>query len=98
MDQLRKLIAGLSLIQRISILAVAALMVAGLVAFSHYRHDADFHPLYTGMAPADAAVVVQKLKESGVEYHLADTGATVLVPSANLADSRLALAAAGIPK
>jgi len=98
MDQLRKLIAGLSLFQRISIVAVAALMVAGLVAFSHYRHDADFHPLYTGMAPEDAATVVQKLKESGVEYHLADNGGTVLVPSANLADSRLALAAAGLPK
>jgi flagellar M-ring protein FliF len=34
MDQLRKLFSGLSLLQRISILAVAALVVAGLVAFS----------------------------------------------------------------
>ena len=42
--------------------------------------------------------VVQKLKESGVEYRLADNGATVLVPSEKLAESRLALAAAGLPK
>jgi flagellar M-ring protein FliF len=98
MDQLRKLISGLSLIQRISILVVAGLVIAGLVTFSHYRREADFHPLYTGMAPEDAATVVQKLKESGVEYHLAENGATVLVPSAKLADSRLALAAAGLPK
>src|SRR5580700_6414153 len=98
MDQLRRLISGLSLIQRISILAVAGLVIAGLVTFSHYRHEADFHPLYTGMAPEDAATVVQKLKESGVEYHLTENGGTVLVPSAKLADSRLALAAAGLPK
>ncbi len=98
MDQLRRLISGLSLIQRISILAVAALVIAGLVTFSHYRHEADFHPLYTGMAPEDAATVVQKLKESGVEYHLTENGATVLVPSAKLNDSRLALAAVGLPK
>ena len=98
MDQLRKLISGLSLFQRISIVAVAALVVGGLAAFSHMRHEADFRPLYTAMAPEDAATVVQKLKESAVEYHLADNGGTVLVPSGKLAESRLALAAAGLPK
>jgi flagellar M-ring protein FliF len=98
MDQLRKLISGLSLLQRVSIVAMAALVIAGLVAFSHYRHEGDFHPLYTGMAPEDAATVVQKLKESAVEYRLLDNGGTVAVPSARLAESRLALAAAGLPK
>ena len=98
MEQLRKLIAGLSLIQRISILAAAGLVVAGVMAFVHFRHEGDFRPLYTSMAPEDAATVVQKLKESGVEYRLADNGGTVLVPSARLAESRLALAAAGLPK
>jgi flagellar M-ring protein FliF len=98
MDQLRKLISGLSLIQRLSIFAVAALVVTGLVTFVHYKHEGDFHPLYTSMAPEDAATVVQKLKESAVEYRLADNGATVLVPSTKLAESRLALAAAGLPK
>src|SRR6202042_2283545 len=98
MDQLRKLISGLSLLQRISIVAVAALVIAGLLAFVHFKHESDFRPLYTGMAPEDAATVVQKLKESAVEYHLADNGGRVLVPTANLAESRLALAAAGLPK
>jgi flagellar M-ring protein FliF len=98
MDQLRKLIAGLTLTQRFSIFAVAALVVAGTMAFVHYRHEADFKPLYTSMAPEDAATVVQKLKETGVEYRLADNGGTVLVPSTRQAESRLALAAAGLPK
>jgi flagellar M-ring protein FliF len=98
MDQLRKLISGLSTVQRISILAVAAAVIAGLIAFSHMRHEGDFHPLYTAMAPEDAATVVQKLKESAVEYRLAENGGTVLVPSGKLAESRLALAAAGLPK
>ncbi|MGP8243224.1 MAG: flagellar basal-body MS-ring/collar protein FliF [Bryobacteraceae bacterium] len=98
MDQFKNLIAGLSLKQRIQIVAVAALVVAGVVAFVHYRHESDFRPLYTGMAPEDAATVVQKLRESGVEYRLAENGATVMVPSQKLAESRLALAAAGLPK
>ena len=42
--------------------------------------------------------MVQKLKETGVEYRLSDNGGTVLVPSEKLAESRLALAAAGLPK
>jgi len=94
----KKLWAGLSNSQRISIIAVAVLTVAGLYAFSQWRHESDFRPLYTGMAPEDAAAVVQKLRESGVEYRLADNGATVLVPSAKQAESRLTLAAAGLPK
>lgn len=95
---MKKLWSSLSNSQRISIIAVAVLTVAGLYAFSQWRHESDFRPLYTGMAPEDAAAVVQKLRESGVEYRLADNGATVLVPSAKQAESRLTLAAAGLPK
>ena len=98
MDQLTKLIAGLSVKQRFTIIAVALLAGAGMLAFVHWRHEGDFRPLYTSMALEDASTVVQKLRESGVEYRLADNGATVLVPSAKLAESRLALAAAGLPK
>jgi len=94
----KKLWDSLSNSQRISIIAVAVLTVAGLYAFSQWRHESDFRPLYTSMAPEDAAAVVQKLRESGVEYRLADNGATVLVPSAKQAESRLTLAAAGLPK
>jgi len=98
MNQLTRLIAGLSLKQRVSILIMALAVGAGVIALVHFRHEGDFHPLYTSMAPEDAATVVQKLKETGVEYRLSDNGATVLVSSAKLAESRLALAAAGLPK
>lgn len=84
--------------QRISIVLVTLIAGGGIAALVHYRTESDFHPLYTGMAPEDAAPVVQKLRESGVEYRLADNGGTVLVPSARLAESRLTLAGAGLPK
>ena len=88
----------MSMAQRISIVAVTLLAGAGIAALVHYRTESDFRPLYTAMAPEDAAPVVQKLRESGVEYRLADNGGTVLVPSARLAESRLTLAGAGLPK
>jgi flagellar M-ring protein FliF len=98
MDPLIKLISGLSIAQRIWILALALAVGAGIITFSHWRHEGDFRPLYTSMAPEDSATVVQKLRETGVEYRLSDDGGSVMVPSRNLAESRLALAQAGLPK
>jgi flagellar M-ring protein FliF len=98
MDQFKNLISGLTLLQRMSIAAAALIAGAGIFAVVHYRHEGDFRPLYSAMAPEDAAQVVQKLKESTVDYRLTENGGTVLVPSARLADSRLTLASAGLPK
>ena len=98
MDQITKLIAGLSAKQRISIIAVLLLVGGGIVGLTHWKHESDFHTLYNSMSPEDAAAVVQKLKETGVEYRLLENGSGVMVPSAKLGESRLALAAAGLPK
>jgi flagellar M-ring protein FliF len=98
MDQITTLITGLSLKQRISIVAAALAVVAGILGFVHWKHEGDFRPLYTSMAPEDASGVVQKLRETGVEYRLSENGSAVMVPQEKLAESRLALAAAGLPK
>jgi flagellar M-ring protein FliF len=89
---------NLSIRQRISIAAVAVVAVAGIYTLIHQQHEADFKPLFTGVAAEDAAAIVQKLKETGVEFRLPENGGTVLVPSARLAELRLNLAAAGLPK
>lgn len=98
MDQFKNLINGLSLLHRASIAAAVLIAGGAIFAVVHFRREGDFRPLYTSMAPEDAAQVVQKLKESGVDYRLAENGSTVLVASARLADSRLTLASAGLPK
>jgi flagellar M-ring protein FliF len=98
MDQLRKLIASLSLGQRIMLVSVAILVVAGVVGLVHWRKESDFRPLFTNLAPEDAGAVVQKLKESGADYRLEQGGTTVLAPSSRIAELRLELASAGLPK
>jgi flagellar M-ring protein FliF len=90
-------LAHLSVKQRISIAAVAVLVAVGIYAFVRHQREADFRPLFTGVPAEDAAAIVQKLKETGVEYRLAENG-TVSVPSARLPELRLAMAAAGLPK
>ena len=98
MEQVKKLVSDLTIIQRASVGIAVLLAGATIAAVVHYRTESDFRALYTGMAPEDAAPVVQKLRESGVDYRLSDNGGSVLVPSEHLADSRLTLAAAGLPK
>src|SRR5579872_7005607 len=95
---MQKLLASLSLRQRITIAATVVLVGAGLFGLIHWRREADFRPLFTNMAADDAGAVIQKLKEGGVPYRLTESGGTVLVSSGKVAESRLALAAAGLPK
>lgn len=98
MDQFRKVLANLSVMQRITIALVVLAVGAGLYALVHWREESDFRPLYTTLASDDAGAVVQKLKESGVAYRLSENGSTVLVPSAKVAEMRLEMASAGLPK
>jgi len=95
---MKKILANLSVRQRITIAMVALLVGGGLYALVQYQREADFRPLFTGLAPEDAAGIVQKLKETGVDYRLPEGGGSVLVPSAHLAELRLSMAALGLPK
>src|SRR5579883_2809315 len=98
MEQIKAAVTGLSTAQKISIGVSAVSVLAGVLVFARWKHEQDFKPVYTGLAPEEAATVVQKVKESGSEYRLAENGATVLVPSAKLAELRLDIAASGLPK
>lgn len=95
---MKKVLAHLSVRQRITIAAAAALAGLGIYAVLRQQREADFKPLFTGVSAEDAAAIVQKLKEGGVEYRLPENGGAVLVPSARLAELRLGMAAAGLPK
>ena len=98
MDQLRKLIAALSMRQRIGILFTVIAIAGGISGLVRWKHERDFKPLFTGMAAEDAAAVVQKVKESGVEYRIGENGTSVLVPEEKVNEIRLQLAGAGIPR
>ncbi len=98
MEQFQKIFRSLSIAQRIGIVVAVLLCVFGLTSFVHWRHESDFRSLFAAMPPEDAAAIVQKLKESGVEHRLADNGTTVLVPTDKVDELRLEMAAAGLPR
>src|SRR5215472_14500974 len=98
MNQLRQMWDRLTLKQRIWLAVALVSVVSGLAALNHWNQERNFKPLFTGLAPEDAATVTAKLKELGTEYRLAENGSTILVPSEKLAEMRLQLAGAGLPK
>lgn len=98
MNQLRQLLEKLSLKQRIWIGVAAAIVLGGLFWFTRWNQERDFKPLLSGLAAEDAGSVAAKLKELNVDYRLGDGGSSILVPSARIAEVRLQLASAGLPK
>lgn len=98
MNQLKKLFSSLSAQQLTAIVICAAAVVAGVVWFSHWQRESGLRPLYTSLAPEDAMAMVQKLKESGVDYRVADNGTTLLVPEDKVPELRLEMAGLGLPQ
>jgi flagellar M-ring protein FliF len=98
MDQIKRLLGSLNWKQMLSLVLAAAAVIGGLALFSRWNRERDFRPLYSSLAPEDAAGVVAKLRESGTEFRLSENGSMVLVPAARVAELRLQMAAAGLPK
>src|SRR5579884_2264277 len=98
MAQFKKLYASLTIAQRISIAGFALLFALGVAWFTHWEREAGFRPLFTGLSSEDAAGIVQKLKESATDYRIGSGGTAVLVPEAKVAELRLEMAGAGLPK
>jgi len=82
-QQLLAFLKGLTVRQRI-ILAGSAVFVAGtLWLFVYLFGGGDYKPLYSGMAPADAQALGQKLGAQNISYQISPDGTTVLPAGAD---------------
>lgn len=77
----------------LAVILLAAVALAGYLAFQ----APDYSPLFTRLDERDAGAIVDKLREMNVPYRLSDGGGTVLVPSAQVHETRLRLAGEGLP-
>ncbi|HWZ33783.1 MAG TPA: flagellar basal-body MS-ring/collar protein FliF, partial [Bryobacteraceae bacterium] len=98
MNQLTQLARRLTAAQMIWIAAATVAVVGAIVTLAHWNQERDFKPLFTGVAAEDAGPLLTKLREAGAEYRLADNGSTILVPSGSVAELRIEMASAGLPK
>ena len=84
--------------QLVIIVLLTVFGLVGSVMFLRWVSAPTYQVLIAGMEGEDAAAVTEKLKADGVPYQLADAGSTVLVPAAQVDATRIAIAAAGLPK
>ena len=59
---MKNILANLSLPQKITIAVVLLAAGGGVYLLVQHQREADFRPLFTGVAPEDASAIVQKLK------------------------------------
>lgn len=97
-EQFNRLLRALTVRQRWTTAIVVVLVAAGMYGFMRWQRESSFRPLFTELAPDDASPVVQKLKEDGIAYRLTNNGTTISVPEDRVAELRLEMAGAGLPK
>lgn len=97
MDQLTNILRNLSLRQKLTILGGALVVALLLWQGVNWNRENDLRPLFTNLDPQDAGTLVERLKAAQVPYKVGEQG-TVLVPSARVAELRLEMAAAGLPR
>nr|WP_321468780.1 flagellar basal-body MS-ring/collar protein FliF [uncultured Desulfobulbus sp.] len=84
--------------RKIALAAVSALTI-GLFAFIIIKaQTADYQLLYGNLADTDASAVVEWLKGHNVPYQLTNNGKNISIPAKDVYETRLSLAATGLPQ
>jgi len=97
MDSLKSLLRNPTTRLLLLLVGVAAAMALG-VAIVLWSRGPNFALLYAGLDPKDAAAVTQALQTNNTPFRLGADGASISVPADVLADTRLRLAAQGLPQ
>ncbi|WP_300456393.1 flagellar basal-body MS-ring/collar protein FliF [Desulfobacula sp.] len=97
-DRIITTFKSVPLSRKIGLGLFAMVMVAGFTTLFIWTNKTQFKAAYSGLSKEDAAMVVDKLKESNTSYQLTGDGTTILVPEAIVYDVRLSMAKEGIPK
>ncbi|GLQ86775.1 flagellar basal-body MS-ring/collar protein FliF [Dyella flagellata] len=96
-DQLKVLLRNPTTRLLMLLVGVAAAVALG-VGIVLWSRGPNYTLLYAGLDPKDAAAVTQVLQTSNIPFRLGADGASISVPAEVLADTRLKLAAQGLPQ
>jgi flagellar M-ring protein FliF len=98
LTQLSALNKRLTINQKISIVALGALILCGILSFVYLLKKDDYQLLFSGMEANDASAVVSRLKQMSIPYELSDGGRSVSIPGTRINEARLDLATVGLPE
>jgi flagellar M-ring protein FliF len=97
-QQLKLAFKGLSAGKLVAMAIMVGGTIAGLAFLLTWSDTGDMQPLYSNLAPEDAAEIVAKLKENHIPYQLTMDGTGVRIPYDKLYETRLDLASQGLPR
>ena len=83
--------------RKMTLAIVTVLIIASIMTFVHFTNQEDYRVLFSNLTSEDASNIVTKLKEKKVSYQISPSGDTISVPSGQVSELRLELAAAGLP-
>ncbi len=83
--------------QLMLMLGLAASVSLG-VMLVQWSQEPDYRPLYSSLADKDMGQVVDALQKINVPYRMDDGSGAILIPAERVYDTRLKLAAQGLPK
>jgi flagellar M-ring protein FliF len=82
-------------------LSIALVLILSLIGFGsliYWNSKPEYQVLFSNLSTEDAGEMVNKLKEKKIPFQLASNGTSILVARDQVYDTRLALAAEGLPK
>lgn len=97
-DQIQEFWMNLERGKKITLIA----LIIGFLLFSlltyFFTTRVIWSPLFTNLKLDDAGEIVEKLKESNINYQLVDSGTTILVSSDKVYETRLMMGREGLPR
>jgi len=98
LEQVAGVWGGLSRAQRVALAGTGTAAAAVLLGLTLWANRPDLTTLYANLTPADAGSIVEQLRSAQVPYRVADNGTRILVPMGQVHETRIKLAAAGLPQ
>jgi flagellar M-ring protein FliF len=83
--------------QQVSIVAAGVAVLGGVLAVSLIAGRTSYVPIFSGLDARDQDAVITYLQENKIPYRADSDSSAVLVPSANVYEARIKLAAKGVP-
>jgi flagellar M-ring protein FliF len=97
LDRAKSVMSGFTSGQRTVVVVVGIALLMGAFALTKWMSTPSYAPLYGNLSGTDASAVVDELTAQGVQYQLANGGATVMVPADQVYSLRVSLSGKGLP-
>ena len=83
---------------RLLMMIGGAALVAVIAAAMLWSRAPDYRVLFSNVSDSDGGAIIAALQQMNVPYRFANGGTAIMVPEANVHETRLKLASQGLPK